>query len=520
MSFNASLDLESQTFSTMDLPAEESDDDTTTRTSAVVSPPKLKTGDASQSNSITIGSSIPPSPRSPSPFAPPVAHVASPLQRNPDDNSDNDAELEQEHENGSEYQDEDMRHTEVRNGEQEAAAGELSVDEGGANMIPAENLGLDRKYRTLERSPSPYASSDGGYGSGDSGRVRISQLMQGPPSNWGRGRGSRSPSLSDDPYGEYGMEVDRAKGQARLEVRDQGPQGHDATHRQPELFHRGKVEKSDSNNEERNLSHQQIHDLEAELSDPVDDDDHNYSFGASHIVSEDEVENPTEPINPHDPVMGKIPVPDRRKHAEKISDRYVHRFEINPHCSRLLRNVIRQTKRHNIYTHDCDKKFSKVYNSTVGSVFWRTDEKDRFFDALALYSPDGMKKIAAAVRTKSELECSEYLQALKEGYDQRFERTNNRGRGKIQLWDIPAAYEFPEELITAMDWEALKIEKKVLHQDKLHERNQWQFWYNITQEMAGQLDKYVEEENMEALDATAPEGELLNVSQMLHLSEL
>ena len=86
----------------------------------------------------------------------------------------------------------------------------------------------------------------------------------------------------------------------------------------------------------------------------------------------------------------------------------------------------------------------EVLNVTQnGAVVWTATEKDVLFNLLDRKGKNGIREIAAAIGTKSELEVMDYLRLLHRGLEEK--HLLQRRTGAVIMGDIPAAAEISEE---------------------------------------------------------------------------
>ncbi|KAL1964406.1 hypothetical protein VTN77DRAFT_6964 [Rasamsonia byssochlamydoides] len=88
-------------------------------------------------------------------------------------------------------------------------------------------------------------------------------------------------------------------------------------------------------------------------------------------------------------------------------------------------------------------------SSQLGIVTWTTSEKETFFNLLARKGKNGIREIADAIGSKSELEVQEYLRLLHKGLE--LQQLHERHSRSATFIDIPAAAEISDECCLALD---------------------------------------------------------------------
>lgn len=130
----------------------------------------------------------------------------------------------------------------------------------------------------------------------------------------------------------------------------------------------------------------------------------------------------------------------------------------------------------------------------LGAVFWSGQEKEIFFRVLQRKGKNGIKEIANAIGTKSELEVQEFLRLLRRGME-RQNLVDRRHIHSIILGDIPAAAEIGDECCKVLG-EYSKVlafqEEQALNvAGKKKCRDMW----IIDQEIAQEMDRKAEDED-------------------------
>ncbi|RJE27192.1 hypothetical protein PHISCL_00433 [Aspergillus sclerotialis] len=129
----------------------------------------------------------------------------------------------------------------------------------------------------------------------------------------------------------------------------------------------------------------------------------------------------------------------------------------------------------------------------LGAVFWSDQEKEIFFRVLQRKGKNGIKEIANAIGTKSELEVQEFLRLLHRGLE-RQHLVDRRHTHSIILGDVPAAAEIGDECCKVLE-EYSKVstfqEEQALNvAGKKKCRDMW----IIDQELAQEMDRKAEDE--------------------------
>lgn len=132
------------------------------------------------------------------------------------------------------------------------------------------------------------------------------------------------------------------------------------------------------------------------------------------------------------------------------------------------------------------------YNVTQnGIVIWTTQEKEIFFDLLDKKGKNGIKEIAQAIGTKSELEVQEHLKLLHKGLERQHLR--DRHTRTVILGDIPAATEVEGKCGRVLDKysELLCLEEQYL-EDVAGRKRHYDTWI-IDRGKAEEIDEQIDE---------------------------
>ena len=130
----------------------------------------------------------------------------------------------------------------------------------------------------------------------------------------------------------------------------------------------------------------------------------------------------------------------------------------------------------------------------LGAVFWTDQEKEIFFRVLQRKGKNGIKEIADAIETKSELEVQEFLRLLRRGME-RQHLVDRRHIHSIVLGDVPAAAEIGLECCKVLDDYStvlsLQEEQTLNVAGKKKCRDMW----TIDNKVAQEMDKKAEDED-------------------------
>ncbi|KAI9372633.1 hypothetical protein BJX61DRAFT_506312 [Aspergillus egyptiacus] len=149
----------------------------------------------------------------------------------------------------------------------------------------------------------------------------------------------------------------------------------------------------------------------------------------------------------------------------------------------------------------------ETFNTTQdGIVIWTPQEKRTLYDVLDRKGKNGIRDIAAAIGSKSELEVQEYLRLLRKGV--RKYHFNDRHSRTAILGEIPAAAEVSEECCEALDKyaEFLCLEEQSA-EDIAGKRRHKSLWV-IDEEVAEKLEA-VATENQTHTDIRTAESDVV-----------
>ncbi|KAL3462284.1 hypothetical protein BJX64DRAFT_259249 [Aspergillus heterothallicus] len=129
---------------------------------------------------------------------------------------------------------------------------------------------------------------------------------------------------------------------------------------------------------------------------------------------------------------------------------------------------------------------NKFTTTQDGIVIWTAEEKRLFYQALDTKGKDGVREIAAAIGTKSELEVQEYLRLLQKGLRrQHFSDANLR---TAILGDIPAATEISAECSVSLEQHAELLRLTEQAEENIEGRLRHGQQWIVDQEISEQLE--------------------------------
>ncbi|KAL7273228.1 hypothetical protein RUND412_003932 [Rhizina undulata] len=198
----------------------------------------------------------------------------------------------------------------------------------------------------------------------------------------------------------------------------------------------------------------------------------------------------------------------RGKQVDRHNDKYIA----------LLNEEIENAVSHNIYEPP-DGRGTNLSTSVLES-WWTPEEKFLFFNRLATAGKDNIPAIAAAVGTKSVVECRAFIKALEEGVvDANQDKSITLRRQLIRLPAIPAAVELSEECVRALEEAADNVEDRIQRNEQKREKARWGEFWLINPVTSWHVQALYEADEIEEVRKIAPEAELLNVYEMLRLAE-
>lgn len=134
--------------------------------------------------------------------------------------------------------------------------------------------------------------------------------------------------------------------------------------------------------------------------------------------------------------------------------------------------------------------FGSYNDSQNGAVVWTGKEKEVFFGVLSRHGKNGVKEIADAIESKSELEVLDFLSLLHRGME-RHHLVDSRSRA-VALGDIPAASEIGRQCCKKLDKyaELLSLNEQYFG-DVAGKRKHRDVWI-IDKDKAEEVDKRIE----------------------------
>ena len=133
------------------------------------------------------------------------------------------------------------------------------------------------------------------------------------------------------------------------------------------------------------------------------------------------------------------------------------------------------------------------YNITQnGIVVWTPKEKETFFNVLDRKGKNGIKEIAEAIGSKSELEVQEHLRLLHRGLERQHIR--DRHTRTVVQGDVPAASEVRNECGGMLDQYAELVSLEEQYAENVAGRKKYHDAWIIDQEKAEEIDKEIEDE--------------------------
>lgn len=159
----------------------------------------------------------------------------------------------------------------------------------------------------------------------------------------------------------------------------------------------------------------------------------------------------------------------------------------------------------------------------IGVVLWANWEKDIFFDTLTRKGKNGVREIANAVGTKSELEVQELLELLHQGVERH--HLHDPRRRTIGQGEVPAAAEIGQQCCAVLDEyaELLSIREQLL-EDNAVKKEHGIIW-RIDQKKAASLGRVAAQENGpqddndSALPSVHPFAKLFDMDKWIRISE-
>lgn len=157
--------------------------------------------------------------------------------------------------------------------------------------------------------------------------------------------------------------------------------------------------------------------------------------------------------------------------------------------------------------------------SQLGAVFWSNREKDIFFRVLQRKGENGIKEIANAIGTKSELEVQDFLQLLHKGLEQ--QQVGQRRYKNIVLGDAPAAAEIGVQCCEVLDQYAELLSFKERKNDDSAGFRKYQDTWIVDRAKAYEIESKVkgEDDNVPTYSSAYLIARFLHMENWITLSE-
>ncbi|KAA8904162.1 hypothetical protein FN846DRAFT_953049 [Sphaerosporella brunnea] len=183
----------------------------------------------------------------------------------------------------------------------------------------------------------------------------------------------------------------------------------------------------------------------------------------------------------------------------------------------LLNSEIRLAATRETYT--TTERFQVRSGSYVLGSWWSKEEKQTFFNHLAVLGKDRLEQISKELGSKTVVECVAYLELLHKGLEESQNWVRSRGRDTVALNDIPAAVELSEDCINALDRQAELLEDRKRRDEERLEKRMWGGGWLLDSDMMQRISELYKSGDTDGIQDIAPEAELLHVANMLQLSE-
>ncbi|CAG7565068.1 unnamed protein product [Fusarium equiseti] len=132
-----------------------------------------------------------------------------------------------------------------------------------------------------------------------------------------------------------------------------------------------------------------------------------------------------------------------------------------------------------------DEGESVLHPTQIGLSYWSVPEKRLFFEAIGRLGQNDLSSIASFIGTKSDVEVNQYLDVLQRARQLRQQAVR---RPAIEFSEIPAAVELSQPCCHALDEAADTISVLQERKEELREEGKWGECWEITPEIARQLD--------------------------------
>ncbi|KAE8352171.1 hypothetical protein BDV28DRAFT_135560 [Aspergillus coremiiformis] len=162
---------------------------------------------------------------------------------------------------------------------------------------------------------------------------------------------------------------------------------------------------------------------------------------------------------------------------------------------------------------------SGKYQSTqAGIVIWTSKEKEIFFNTLDRKGKDGVRDIACAIGSKSELEVREYIRLLHSRLE--WQHLVDQHSRTVVLGDVPAAEEISGECCDMLSKYAKLLALQEQQDDDVAGRHKHHDMWIIDREKAQLLeDIESQDENLSSCSSVYHTAGLLNIPKWIRLSE-
>ncbi|KAH8155281.1 uncharacterized protein LAJ45_00291 [Morchella importuna] len=157
----------------------------------------------------------------------------------------------------------------------------------------------------------------------------------------------------------------------------------------------------------------------------------------------------------------------------------------------------------------------------LGSV-WTRRERDIFFKYIAIVGKDNVAELSRLIGTKSIVECRAYVKALQDGREHDWHAPAKRWireREIVSSRDIPAAMELSDECVEALEEEADALELRIRKDEERREKVKWGDLWRLDAASSWIIEKMYKKNEIDEIREIAPEAELLNIHNMLEISE-
>lgn len=242
-------------------------------------------------------------------------------------------------------------------------------------------------------------------------------------------------------------------------------------------------------------------------------------------ISDAKLSSKTRPKGPN---TSSLALQAKKPRSERFHKARGQVHKINPEYVKLLNEDIRHAVSRGVYGHEGDLMSSAEIRKgqrsrmIMGSV-WTVDEQVALFKHISVVGKDNLPELARGVGTKSIIECRAYLKALQDGREDYAEfpilNESRRGQDLVSAKDIPAAIELSDECVKALEEDADFLERRTREHEERMEQAKWGDSWLLDLTTAEEIEHLYRNKRIKEIRDIAPEAELLNVNQMLDLSE-